>query len=125
MATLALYRTMHTVRGGPAKPAKTFALADDEALALREAGYVDAKAWALDSLSIVLEELGARLYLLRADAIQAVCRAHRLAALPEPLRGEVEERLVAQPLVRALRILQEAGREAMHQRMTLTYAPDS
>lgn len=125
MASLALYRTMHTVRSGPAKPAKTFALDDEESLALREAGYVDAKAWALDSLAILLEELGARLYLLRTDAIQAVCRKHGLASLPEQLRGELEAGMQAQPLVRALRLMQEAGREAMHQRMTLTYAPDS
>lgn len=124
MPGLALYRSMHTVRGGAAKPAKTFELDADELAALRELGYVDAKAWALDRLAVVLEEIDGRLYLLRGDTIQALCKEHRVAALPEPLRGELEQRMQAQPLVRALRRMQEAAREATHQRMTLTYSPE-
>ena len=123
MADFAIYRSMHTVRGGAAKPARTLALSPEEEAAIRELGFEQAQAWALDRLGILLEGLGARLQLLRSDIVQAVCAERGMSSLPESLRPVVEERMVASPRVRGLRIALEAGREAMVHQMTLVYTP--
>ncbi|MCU0682213.1 MAG: hypothetical protein MUF34_08160 [Polyangiaceae bacterium] len=124
MAEFALYRSMHNLRTGQAKPARQIALTAEEASALREAGLVRAQAWALDDLTMMLRDLGARLQFLRADAIEALCREAGASSLTDALRPALETRLQADARVRALRLALEAGREAENHQMTLRYTPD-
>jgi hypothetical protein len=124
MAEFALYRSMHTLRSGQAKPARTLSLTPEEASALREVGLERAQAWALDELTMLMHELGARLQFVRAEAVEAVCREAGASSLAEALRPALEARLQADARVRALRLALEAGREAANRQMTLVYTPD-
>ncbi|HEU4412145.1 MAG TPA: hypothetical protein VFS43_43285 [Polyangiaceae bacterium] len=124
MAKFALYRSMHTLRSGPPKPARTLSLSPDEARTLREAGLERAQAWALDELTMMLHELEARLQFVRAEAVEAVCREAGARSLTEALRPALEARLASDTRVRALRLALEAGREAANRQMTLVYRPD-
>jgi hypothetical protein len=125
MAEFALYRSMHTLRGGgEAKPARRFSLTAEEGAALRAAGLVKAQAYWLEGLTMLLHDLGARLQFLRAEAIEALCREAGASSLTEALRPQLEARLGADARVRALRLALEAGREAENQQMTMVYTPD-
>src|SRR5262245_39814627 len=124
MAEFALYRSLHTLRSGQAKPARTLPLTPAEALTLREVGLDRAQAWALDELTKVLHDLAARLQFLRAEAVEAVCREAGSSSLTEALRPTLEARLQADARVRALRFALEAGREAANRQMTLVYVLD-
>lgn len=115
---------MHTLRGGPAKPARSVVLTREEGEALRASGLVRARAWSLDGLGALVGDLASRLQFLRAEAVESVCREAGVRALPEALRPRVEARLAASPEARALRLGLDAGREAAARQMTLTYEPD-
>ncbi|HEU4539431.1 MAG TPA: hypothetical protein VFS00_35170, partial [Polyangiaceae bacterium] len=119
MAEFALYRSMHTLRSGPAKPARRVSLTAEEAAALRGAGLVRAQAWSLDELTMMLRDLGARLQFLRAEAIEGLCREAGARSLTDALRPALEARLAGDTRVRALRLALEAGREAANRQMTL------
>ncbi len=121
----ALYRSMHTLRGGGrAKPARRVALTAEEGEGLRFAGLERGQAWSLDGLVALLHELEARLHFVRAEAIAALCREAGSPALTDALRPALEARLAADARVRALRLALDAGREAAARQMTLVYAPD-
>jgi tryptophan 2,3-dioxygenase len=125
MAEFALYRSLHTLRSGQAKPARTLSLTPEEALALRDVGLERAQAWELDELTMMLHDLSARLQFWRAEAVEAVCREAGARSLTEALRPTLEARLQADARVRAVRLALEAGREATNRQMTLVYAPNA
>jgi len=124
MPQFALYRSMHTLRGTGPKPTRVLVLSAEEAATLERVGLGRTQAWSLHTLTSLLQELAGHFQLLRAAAIQAVCREAGVSALPESLRPAVETRLGADPHARALRLALEAGREAMNLQMTLAYDPD-
>jgi hypothetical protein len=124
MPQFALYRSMHTLRGAAPKPTRVLVLSAEEADSLQEVGLGRTQAWSLHALTSLLQELAGHFQLLRSAAIQAVCREAGVSSLPSSLRPDVEARLDAKPLARALRLALEAGREAMNLQMTLAFDPD-